>query len=312
MDRPVTSPPMSLSIISSLTDSDPPSPVTEAPGIPIGGTSESNSMASSRVETPISESPMGLYNRKKDLVRERSNSKEEFRNIPRMSQTQFIQLWKTLYDLFGDNPEEQQLYHSIATVGTLLLEIGEVGKKFYLPKQESSDLGILSGAESGSEIESPSQSLDISSTGTTPVYKNIDQSLTQTEADTTNAISEVTEKLSEVSVDNTSIQKDNEISQNSEAVSNDSGQMATDSGVSVGTASLNIQRGERTISSSSSSKIDVEWSISFEQFLASMLTESAIVKYFEQQYDVTDAVARMRNRRLLMRQTSPPVEEKKH
>ena len=38
------------------------------------------------IETPISESPMGLYNRKKDIVRERSNSKEEFRNIPRMSQ----------------------------------------------------------------------------------------------------------------------------------------------------------------------------------------------------------------------------------
>ena len=32
-DRPV---PMNLSVISDMTDSDPPSPVTEAPGIPIG------------------------------------------------------------------------------------------------------------------------------------------------------------------------------------------------------------------------------------------------------------------------------------
>ena len=215
-----------------------------------------------------------------------------------------------MYDLFGDHSEEQQLYHSIATVGTLLLEIGEVGKKFYLPKQESSDLGILSGAESGSEIESPSQSLDISSIGTTPVDKSIDQSVALTETETTDTVSEVTEKLSEVSVDDTVKQKDSESSQNIEAAS--SGQMATDSGVSVGTSSLNIHRGERTISSSSSSKIDVEWSITFEQFLASMLTESAIVKFFEQQYDVTDAVARMRNRRLLMRQTSSlPPEEKK-
>ena len=38
------------------------------------------------VETPVSESPMGLYNRKKELVRARSDSKEEFRNVPRMSQ----------------------------------------------------------------------------------------------------------------------------------------------------------------------------------------------------------------------------------
>ena len=33
--------------------------------------------------------------------------------------------------MFHDYSNEQQLYHSIATVGTLLLEIGEVGKQFY-------------------------------------------------------------------------------------------------------------------------------------------------------------------------------------
>ena len=38
------------------------------------------------LETPVSESPMGLYNRKEDIVRARSDSKEEFRNIPRMNQ----------------------------------------------------------------------------------------------------------------------------------------------------------------------------------------------------------------------------------
>ena len=33
--------------------------------------------------------------------------------------------------MFHDHSNEQQLYHSIARVGTLL-EIGEVGKRFYL------------------------------------------------------------------------------------------------------------------------------------------------------------------------------------
>ena len=213
--------------------------------------------------------------------------------------------------MFGDHHNEQQLYHSIATVGTLLLEIGEVGKKFYLPKQESSDLGITSETESGSEMESPSQSLDITSTENTPVDKSKDvQPAAPIEAEATSAISEVSEQLSEVSVSDTSVQKDSEIDQTADAVKSDSVQLATDSGVSV-SSSLTIQRGERTVSTSSSSKIDIEWSISFEQFLASMLTESAIVSYFEHQYNVTDAVARMRNRRLLMRQTSPPFEEKK-
>ena len=43
----VISPPMSLSIVSSLTDSDPPSPATEGPGIPIGDASN-NGLASSK------------------------------------------------------------------------------------------------------------------------------------------------------------------------------------------------------------------------------------------------------------------------
>lgn len=46
-------------------------------------------------------------------------------------QVQFIELCKTLYNMFSDRQEEQQLYHSIATVATLLLQIGEVGKAFH-------------------------------------------------------------------------------------------------------------------------------------------------------------------------------------
>ena len=217
-----------------------------------------------------------------------------------------------MYDLFGDHQEEQALYHSIATVGTLLLEIGEVGKKFYLPKQESSDPGILSGAESGSELESPSQSSWVlTPIEDTPLDKNIDQSEAVTETDTTHEISEVTEKLAEASVSDNIEDETNAKHKSAENTpENGNKQMATDSGVSVGPNLFTSQRSERTISSSSS-KIDTEWSITFEQFLASMLTESAIVKYFEQQYDVTEAVSKMRNRRLLMRQTSPSVEEKK-
>lgn len=39
--------------------------------------------------------------------------------LPSMGQDHFIMMWKTLYDLFVDRPEDEQLelYHSIATVG---------------------------------------------------------------------------------------------------------------------------------------------------------------------------------------------------
>jgi hypothetical protein len=81
-------------------------------------------------------------------------------------------------------------------------------------------------------------------------------------------------------------------------------QSATDNG---SLASVSAKRGERTISTCSS-KIDIDWSISFEQFLASMLTEPALVRYFERPMDLHDAIDKTRNRRLLMRQQSAPFE----
>lgn len=41
-------------------------------------------------------------------------------------QKQFIHLWKTFYSLFRDLPNEQELYKAIASVGTLLLNLGEL------------------------------------------------------------------------------------------------------------------------------------------------------------------------------------------
>lgn len=54
------------------------------------------------------------------------------------------------------------------------------------------------------------------------------------------------------------------------------------------------------------SKPDEDWSISFEQLLASLLTEPSLVDYFERIYDTTDAVAALRNRRLTARVITTP------
>ena len=56
--------------------------------------------------------------------------------------------------------------------------------------------------------------------------------------------------------------------------------------------------------SSLQSVVDWDWSISFEQFMASMLTEPPLVKYFENQVDVFEPIDKFRNRRLLERSTS--------
>ena len=49
---------------------------------------------------------------------------------------------------------------------------------------------------------------------------------------------------------------------------------------------------------------DDQWSISFEQLLASVLTEPALCEFFERKHDPSDAIARLRNRRGMERQSS--------
>ncbi|XP_006916236.2 TBC1 domain family member 8 isoform X2 [Pteropus alecto] len=61
----------------------------------------------------------------KDLAKEKDKSETE---LPKMSQREFIQFCKTLYSMFHEDPEENDLYQAIATVTTLLLQIGEVGQ----------------------------------------------------------------------------------------------------------------------------------------------------------------------------------------
>lgn len=62
----------------------------------------------------------------KDLAKEKDETETE---LPQMSQREFIQFCKTLYSMFREDPEENNLYQAIATVTTLLLQIGEVGHR---------------------------------------------------------------------------------------------------------------------------------------------------------------------------------------
>ena len=65
------------------------------------------------------------------------------RNVPHLPQKHFIHLWRTLHDVFlvqSDNSavidcDIQKLYHATSVVGTLLLQIGEVGQKVKNEKQ---------------------------------------------------------------------------------------------------------------------------------------------------------------------------------
>lgn len=90
----------------------------------------------------------------KDLAKEKDKTEKE---LPKMSQREFIQFCKTLYSMFHEDPEENDLYQAIATVTTLLLQIGEVG-------QRGSSSGSSS-QEGGEELQasapSPSSEQDL-------------------------------------------------------------------------------------------------------------------------------------------------------
>ncbi|KAL0120131.1 hypothetical protein PUN28_008055 [Cardiocondyla obscurior] len=76
----------------------------------------------------------------------------DLKTVPKMSQGHFIALWKTLYDMFPAQPEEQETYHCIASIGTLLLQLGDVGKKFYVEREESEDSLLLAAAQQASSV----------------------------------------------------------------------------------------------------------------------------------------------------------------
>lgn len=138
----------------------------------------------------------------------------------RPPQEQFIELCKSLYNMFSQEAEEQQLYHSMATVASLLLRLGEVGKKFNGRK----------GAEPKAHGAEPEAQEVVPGGGRTPEEQ-------QEESGTADSLQ--------------------------------SGAQGRGRG----------------------STLDADWSITFEQVLASLLTESPLVDYFERKRDVGSKMA---------------------
>ncbi|RXN00877.1 TBC1 domain family member 8 [Acipenser ruthenus] len=71
--------------------------------------------------------PEQLRQMLKDLAKDKEKNNEK--ELPTMNQREFIQFCKTLYSMFHEDPNENELCQAIATVTTLLLQIGEVGQR---------------------------------------------------------------------------------------------------------------------------------------------------------------------------------------
>ncbi|XP_075712307.1 TBC1 domain family member 9B isoform X2 [Rhinoderma darwinii] len=227
---------------------------------------------------------------------EKEQRKETIKDMPKMNQEQFIELCKTFYNMFSEDPVEQELYHAIATVASLLLRIGEVGKKFSNPPLRNSEVGQTNitrepsseeeEQSSGLESRQPRTAEEEQSTIPIPVPGNSRSTLTQDdlqklkkEVGDEDRNSPPTQPTSDDETkDDTSVSSYSMVSASSllcEDIADDT--------VLVGCEPGNV-------TPKYGSTIDAEWSISFEQILASMLTEQALVSYFEKKVDIAQKI----------------------
>lgn len=232
--------------------------------------------------------------------------------------------------MFTDLSQEQALYHSLATVGTLLLHLGDVGKQFYTNGSVSGETTVLStSTSSGSLLNHLPHSTSMDSQGDVFTFGSLpsdsvmdnpslnsqgDKKQPQKNLGDTDVTGDAMEsKLSPIQ----DTQVSSELQAGGERLG--MGEAATvTKGEYLGleTRRENVMRqsdpddyeeegkmarspSESQHISTSSSRPDETWSISFQQFLATMLTESALVHFFEMQHDVSHSVTRMRNRRLV-------------
>uniref|UniRef100_A0A7M4F216 TBC1 domain family member 9B n=1 Tax=Crocodylus porosus TaxID=8502 RepID=A0A7M4F216_CROPO len=206
---------------------------------------------------------------------------------------QFIELCKTLYNMFSEDPVEQELYHAIATVASLLLRIGEVGKKFSnRPMKKADDCKANNTQDPVSEEESPTSEHSQNSA--------VERQLQVDPEDRAagDAQAGKTQQENQTLGDGGGEGIGSPLQLLSDDEAKDDMSMSSYSMVSTGSlqcediADDTVLVGCEAMSSAAryGSTVDTDWSISFEQVLASMLTETALVNYFEKKVDVLQKI----------------------
>lgn len=185
--------------------------------------------------------------------------------------------------MFSEDPHEQELYHAIATVASLLLRIGEVGKKF------TNNGGKKCDTLAQPVLETPGKedSFGEPGYGQSLVSKALAEA--QLETPPANGSDEDVK-------DDTSISSYSVVSAGSlqcEDIADDT--VLIGCGIGGAGGGNDSRRG---------SAPDGDWSISFEQVLASLLTEPALVNYFEKKHDIRNKMAACKAQRAVERQIS--------
>ncbi|XP_064417431.1 TBC1 domain family member 9 [Latimeria chalumnae] len=230
---------------------------------------------------------------------------ENVKDLPRLNQEQFIELCKTMYNMFSEDPNEQELYHATATVTSLLLEIGEVGKLFVSqPIKEGhhcKSQGISCGGKESQQYHPGQGGLFQSGLGD-------EEKLSSEQA--------LCSQMEEIKLEDSS-PRDNGASSAmliSDDETKDDTSMSSYSVLSAGSHEEDklhcediaedtvLVRNGLTSSLPRSTSVDKDWAVTFEQFLASLLTEPVLVRYFEKPVVMMAKIANAKNARMMGKQ----------
>ncbi|XP_006874508.1 PREDICTED: TBC1 domain family member 9B isoform X2 [Chrysochloris asiatica] len=228
-------------------------------------------------------------------AKEKEVQKETIKDLPKMNQEQFIELCKTLYNMFSEDPMEQDLYHAIATVASLLLRIGEVGKKFSVRTGRKCRDSAYSRDHNGTTVEEESPESepqqDLAQEPQPPAAGD-----PQAKAGGDTHLGNVSQESQVVGEGGSGEGQGSPTQLLSDDETKDDMSMSSYSVVSTGSLQCEDLMDDTVLVGGEVSSlvatarcegtVDAEWCISFEQTLASILTESVLVNFFEKKVDI--------------------------
>ncbi|XP_072477209.1 TBC1 domain family member 9 isoform X2 [Notamacropus eugenii] len=234
------------------------------------------------------------------------------KDLPRLNQGQFIELCKTMYNMFSEDPNEQELYHATAAVTSLLLEIGEVGKLFITQPVKENE-----GGGNGHPCAQGIQSMLFPKKGPSPSYcvepsELLPTSLTMDSEEPSEG--PLGGQMEDIKLEDSS-PRDNGAGSSmliSDDDTKDDSSMSSYSVLSagsheedklhcedIGDDTVLVRSGRGTTALPRSNSLDRDWAITFEQFLASLLTEPALVKYFDKPVCMMARITNAKNIRMM-------------
>ncbi|KAJ8782394.1 hypothetical protein J1605_010102 [Eschrichtius robustus] len=241
---------------------------------------------------------------------ENKSKSKNAKDLPKLNQGQFIELCKTMYNMFSEDPNEQELYHATAAVTSLLLEIGEVGKLF--TPQPAREGGSGGGGPSGNQgvpggvlfpTKGPGQPYAPEAAAPLPASLAGDgeeRSLGGQMEDIKLEDSSPRDHgaCSSMLISDDDTKDDSSMSSYSvlSAGSHEEDKLHCED---IGEDTVLVRSGQGPAALPQSSSLDRDWAITFEQFLASLLTEPALVKYFDKPVCMMARITSAKNIRMM-------------